>query len=63
VEQLAMFRITSETCRAFTLAEVLIMAAMNVESIRLSFEGRLAAAQTSYGCHFLQTSVRIALQA
>jgi hypothetical protein len=25
-----MFRITAETCRAFTLAEVLIMAAMNV---------------------------------
>ena len=25
-----MFRITAETCRTFTLAEVLIMAAMNV---------------------------------
>ena len=25
-----MFRITTETCRRFTLAEVLIMAAMNV---------------------------------
>jgi len=25
-----MFRITAETCRMFTLAEVLIMAAMNV---------------------------------
>jgi hypothetical protein len=29
-----MFRITAETCRRFTLAEVLIMAAMNVETIR-----------------------------
>lgn len=28
-----MFCITAETCRRFTLAEVLIMAAMNVESI------------------------------
>jgi hypothetical protein len=27
-----MFRITAETCRAFTLAEILILAAMNVES-------------------------------
>ena len=35
-EQLAMFRITSETCRAFTLAEVLILAAMNVESACLA---------------------------
>jgi hypothetical protein len=26
-----MFRITTETCRAFTFAEVLIMAAMNME--------------------------------
>src|SRR5208337_2829035 len=39
-EQLAMFRITSETCHAFTLAEVLILAAMNVESTRLAAEGR-----------------------
>ena len=31
-----MFRITSETCRAFTLAEVLILAAMNVESACLA---------------------------
>jgi len=29
-----MFRITATTCRAFTLAEVLIMAAMNVVSSR-----------------------------
>lgn len=30
-----MFRITAETCRAFTFAEVLILAAMNLESIRV----------------------------
>ena len=29
-----MFRITPETCRAFTLAEVLIMAAMNMKTSR-----------------------------
>lgn len=28
-----MFRITAETCRRFTLTEVLIMSAMNVETI------------------------------
>src|SRR5262252_6691300 len=30
-----MFRIAAETCREFTFAEILILAAMNVESIRL----------------------------
>ena len=30
-----MFRITAETCRAFTLAEVLILTAMNMETVRL----------------------------
>ena len=29
-----MFYITAETCRRFTLAEILIMAAMNVETFR-----------------------------
>jgi len=38
-----MFRITARTCHAFTFSEVLIMAAMNVESIRLSAEGRVRA--------------------
>jgi hypothetical protein len=38
-----MFQITAETCRAFTFAEVLIMAAMNVESVRLRSEGRARA--------------------
>jgi hypothetical protein len=34
-----MFLITTETCRAFTFAEILIMAAMNMEAIRLDVEG------------------------
>ena len=58
-----MFRITAETCHVFTLGEVLIMAAINVESIRLSFEGRVPAGQTRYARHFLRTNVRKALQA
>jgi hypothetical protein len=33
-----MFRITTETCRAFTLAEVLIMAAVNLENARVASE-------------------------
>jgi hypothetical protein len=33
-----MFRITTETCRAFTFAEVLIMAAMNLETARSASE-------------------------
>jgi hypothetical protein len=33
-EQIAMFYITAETCRTFTLAEVLITAAMNVDTTR-----------------------------
>jgi len=36
-----MFQITAATCRAFTFAEVLIMAAMNFESVRLNFEGHV----------------------
>jgi hypothetical protein len=31
-----MFRITAQTCLAFTLAEVLIMAAMNIENARVA---------------------------
>ena len=34
-----MFRITAETCRSFTLAEILIMAAMNVATIRMGSDG------------------------
>jgi hypothetical protein len=35
-DQLAMFRITTRTCGTFTLAEVLIMAAMNLETSRMA---------------------------
>ena len=34
-----MFSITGKTCCTFTLAEILIMAAMNVETIRLASAG------------------------
>jgi len=53
-----MFRITAETCHAFTLGELLIMAAMNIESVRVSFEGRAPAAQTRCARHSLRTGVR-----
>jgi hypothetical protein len=36
-----MFRITTETCRAFTFAEILILAAMNMETTRLDVEDRV----------------------
>ena len=40
-----MFYITAETCRRFTLAEVLIMAAMNVvETMHLASAGRVSPA-------------------
>ena len=56
-----MFQITAETCRAFTFAEVLIMAAMNVESVRLSSEGRVrangAAAQSKHARHVVRTGI------
>ena len=56
-----MFRITSETCHAFTLAEVLILAAINVESVRLNSEGRVgangAAAQSKYARHVVRTDI------
>jgi hypothetical protein len=35
-----MFNISAKTCRSFTLAEVLIMAAMNVETDRRAFAER-----------------------
>ena len=56
-----MFQITAQTCRAFTFAEVLIMAAMNVESIRLNSESRVgangAAAQSKYARHVVRTGI------
>jgi hypothetical protein len=62
-----MFRITSETCHAFTFAEVLILAAMNVESTRLAAGGQArpkAAAQRGYfsATQVLCTRVRKAVQ-
>jgi len=51
-----MFRITGRTCHAFTLEEVLIMAATNVESIRLSFAGGVPAPQTRHARHVRRTS-------
>jgi hypothetical protein len=36
-----MFCITSESCRRFSLAEILILAAMNVESTHLAAEGQV----------------------
>ena len=35
-----MFCITAESCRSFSLAEILIMAAINVETTRLASGGR-----------------------
>jgi hypothetical protein len=61
-----MFQITARTCHAFTFGEVLIMAAMNVESVRLSSEGRVrangAAAQSKYARHVVRTGVSTAPQ-
>jgi len=62
-----MFRITSETCRAFTFAEVLILAAMNMESTRLAADGQArpkTAAQRGYlsATQVLRTKVRKAAQ-
>ena len=62
-----MFSITAETCRRFSLAEILIMAAMNVESTRLASGGRVrsvtAAKQRAYlsASHFVRTKVCKAL--
>jgi hypothetical protein len=46
-----MFSITAKTCCTFTLAEILIMAAMNAETIRLASAGgpqiHLAAVQNN----------------
>jgi hypothetical protein len=56
-----MFQITAETCGAFTFGEVLIMAAMNLESDRLNSERRVrangAAAQNKYARHVVRTGV------
>ncbi|MGO9677367.1 MAG: hypothetical protein ACLPW4_08965 [Candidatus Sulfotelmatobacter sp.] len=61
-----MFQITAATCRAFTFGEVLIMAAMNIESVRLGSEGRFrangAAAHSKYARHVVRTGVPTAQQ-
>lgn len=41
-----MFRITAQTCRSFTLAEILILAAMNVETVHLASAGRVSPAMS-----------------
>ena len=38
-----MFRITTRSCDTFTFAEILIMAAMNVETKRFASGGRVRA--------------------
>jgi hypothetical protein len=64
-----MFCITAESCRSFSLAEILIMAAMNVETRRLASGGRVrsvtAATQREYlsASHTRRTKLRKALQA
>ena len=61
-----MFRITAETCRSFTLAEILIMAAMNVETIRMGSEGAVRPKTAATHSGYLSAShslVGIALQA
>jgi hypothetical protein len=56
-----MFQISAATCRAFTFGEVLIMAAMNVESVRLSSEDRVrtngAVAQSKYARHVVRPGI------
>lgn len=56
-----MFQITAETCLAFTFGEVLIMAAMNLESNRLNSEHCVracgAATQSKYARHVVRTGV------
>lgn len=46
-----MFRITGGTCDAFTLGEILIMAAINLESTRLGTEGHPPGHQSKYARH------------
>ena len=55
-----MFQITAASCHTFTFAEVLLMAAMNVESVRLNSERRVrtnGAAPSKYVRHVVRTGV------
>ncbi len=62
-----MFCITADSCRRFSFAEILILAAMNVETARLASGGRIrsvtAAKQKRYlsASHFIRTKVCKAL--
>jgi len=61
-----MFYITAKTCRGFTLAEVLIMAAMNSEEMRIGSEDGVCTktAEMQRGCLSARHSqVRLALPA
>jgi hypothetical protein len=62
-----MFSITDETCRRFTLAEILILAAMNVRTAGIRLEGHVGsesvAAQSVSASHFVRTTVRQPVQA
>jgi len=53
-----MFRITARTCHAFTFDEVLIIAAMNVESVRLSSESGVRTKGAAVQCKIARHVVR-----
>ena len=62
-----MFRFSAETCNRFTLAEILIMAAVNMETTRSESGGRVRSATAArqigrFFNDFLRTKVRKALQ-
>ena len=61
-----MFCITAESCRRFSLAEIIILAAMNVESTWLAAEARVRREAATAGgklsaTQVLRTKVRKAL--
>ena len=60
-----MFCITDETCRRFTLAEILILAAMNVRTVNLESERvvrRESVAAQSRSGHLVRRTVRESVQ-
>ena len=52
-----MFRITAETCHAFTFAEVLLLAAMNMESTLLAAESQSRSKTAAQRGYFSATQV------
>ena len=52
----AMFGITSETIRQFSLAEILLLIAMNIETSRLASENRVRLA-TGAGFEYLNNTL------